>query len=66
MSPHGRVHVGTSGFSYPGWVPKFYAPGKASRKLLAAYATRLPAVELHNFGISPSAMLILPQLNTQM
>ena len=44
----GRAYVGTSGFSYPGWVPKFYAPGKASRKLLAAYATRLPAVELHN------------------
>lgn len=44
----GRPYVGTSGFSYPTWVPKFYAPGKASRKLLAAYATRLPAVELHN------------------
>ena len=43
-----RLYVGTSGFSYPGWVPKFYAPGKASRKLLAAYAKRLPAVELHN------------------
>lgn len=49
MSPaQGRAYVGTSGFSYPTWVPKFYAPGKASRKLLAAYATRLPAVELHN------------------
>ncbi len=44
----GRLYAGTSGFSYPGWVPRFYAPGKASRKLLAAYATRLPAVELHN------------------
>ncbi len=44
----GRLYVGTSGFSYPGWVPKFYAPGKVSRKLLAAYAKRLPAVELHN------------------
>jgi uncharacterized protein YecE (DUF72 family) len=44
----GRPYIGTSGFSYPGWVPRFYAPGKASRKLLAAYATRLPAVELHN------------------
>jgi len=44
----GRLYVGTSGFSYPGWVPKFYVPGKASRKLLAAYAGRLPAVELHN------------------
>ncbi|MEX1296292.1 MAG: DUF72 domain-containing protein [Candidatus Limnocylindrales bacterium] len=44
----GRLYVGTSGFSYPGWVPRFYEPGKASRKLLAAYATRLPAVELHS------------------
>ena len=44
----GRLLVGTSGFSYPGWVPRFYAPGKASRKLLVAYAARLPAVELHN------------------
>jgi uncharacterized protein YecE (DUF72 family) len=44
---HGRVYVGTSGFSYPGWVPRFYAPGKASRKLLLAYSARLPAVELH-------------------
>jgi uncharacterized protein YecE (DUF72 family) len=44
----GRLYAGTSGFSYPAWVPRFYAPGKASRKLLAAYATRLPAVELHN------------------
>lgn len=44
----GRLYVGTSGFSYPGWVPRFYAPGKASRKLLAAYAARLPAVELNS------------------
>ncbi len=44
----GRFYVGTSGFSYPTWVPRFYAPGKASRKLLVAYAARLPAVELHN------------------
>jgi uncharacterized protein YecE (DUF72 family) len=45
---HGRIYVGTSGFSYPTWVPRFYEPGKVSRKLLVAYATRLPAVELHN------------------
>lgn len=44
----GRLFAGTSGFSYPGWVPKFYAPGKVSRKPLIAYAKRLPAVELHN------------------
>lgn len=44
----GRLYTGTSGFSYPSWVPKFYAPGKASRKLLVAYSARLPAVEMHN------------------
>lgn len=44
----GRLFVGTSGFAYPTWVPKFYEPGKASRKLLPAYAARLPAVELNN------------------
>jgi uncharacterized protein YecE (DUF72 family) len=40
--------VGTSGFAYPSWVPRFYAPGRASRRLLEAYAAQLPAVELHN------------------
>ena len=40
--------MGTSGFAYPEWIPRFYAPGKASRKLLAAYSARLPAVELNN------------------
>jgi uncharacterized protein YecE (DUF72 family) len=44
----GRLLVGTSGFAYPAWIPRFYAPGKASRKLLAAYSARLPAVELNN------------------
>jgi uncharacterized protein YecE (DUF72 family) len=44
----GRLFVGTSGFAYPSWIPRFYEPGKASRKLLAAYAARLPAVELNN------------------
>lgn len=44
----GRLYAGTSGFAYPSWIPRFYAPGKASRKLLAAYSARLPAVELNN------------------
>jgi uncharacterized protein YecE (DUF72 family) len=48
MSAPGRGYTGTSGFSYTSWVPGFYAPGKASRKLLPAYAARLPAVELNN------------------
>ncbi len=44
----GRLYVGTSGFAYPDWVPVFYPPGTPARGLLAAYALRLPAVELNN------------------
>jgi uncharacterized protein YecE (DUF72 family) len=40
--------VGTSGFAYPDWSPRFYAPGRTGRRLLPEYAARLPAVELHN------------------
>jgi uncharacterized protein YecE (DUF72 family) len=44
----GRVLAGTSGFSYPGWVPRFYPAGSRSRDLLPAYASRLAACELNN------------------
>ena len=44
----GRLYVGTSGFAYPEWAPRFYAPGTPDRRLLEAYAARLPAVELNN------------------
>ena len=51
----GRLLVGTSGFAYPGWSPRFYPPGLNGDALLAHYATRLPAVELNNtFYQSPS------------
>jgi uncharacterized protein YecE (DUF72 family) len=43
----GRLLVGTSGFSYPGWIPRFYPAGTRSSGFLAAYAGRLPAVELN-------------------
>lgn len=42
-----RLHVGTSGFSYPDWSPRFYPPRTPASKLLAAYAARLDAVELN-------------------
>jgi uncharacterized protein YecE (DUF72 family) len=48
MRTRGRLLVGTSGFSYPSWVGEFYPRGTRSAELLAAYATRLPAVELNN------------------
>jgi uncharacterized protein YecE (DUF72 family) len=52
----GRLFVGTSGFAYPGWAPRFYPAGLAASGLLAHYASRLPAVELNNtYYASPSA-----------
>jgi uncharacterized protein YecE (DUF72 family) len=51
----GRLLVGTSGFAYPDWSPRFYPPSLKGDALLAHYASRLPAVELNNtFYQSPS------------
>ncbi len=47
--------MGTSGFAYPGWSPRFYPAGLKGDGLLAHYASRLRAVELNNtFYQSPS------------
>ena len=52
----GRLFVGTSGFAYPGWAPRFYPTGLGAKGLLAYYAERLPAVELNNtYYASPKA-----------
>jgi uncharacterized protein YecE (DUF72 family) len=40
--------VGTSGFAYPAWAPRFYPPGVRGDALLTHYAARLPSVELNN------------------
>jgi uncharacterized protein YecE (DUF72 family) len=48
MSLKGRLYVGTSGFSYPDWAPRFYPAGLRGDRLLAEYSGRLPAVELNN------------------
>jgi uncharacterized protein YecE (DUF72 family) len=40
--------AGTSGFSYPEWRGKFYEAGLAESKMLAAYAAKLPTVEINN------------------
>lgn len=44
----GRLYAGTSGFAYPGWIPRFYPKGLAAAGFLAHYAGRLDAVELNN------------------
>jgi uncharacterized protein YecE (DUF72 family) len=55
----GRLLVGTSGFSYPDWIPRFYPAGTRMSALLAAYAERLPAVELNaTFRRRPTASAI--------
>ncbi len=52
----GRLYAGTSGFSYRGWIPRFYPVGTPASGLLATYAGRLTAVELNNtYYASPSA-----------
>ena len=52
----GRFRSGTSGFAYPGWVPRFYPAGTRGDAFLARYAERLPTVELNNtFYQQPSA-----------
>ena len=43
----GRLLVGTSGFSYPDWTPRFYPHGTRAADRLAVYASRLPALELN-------------------
>jgi uncharacterized protein YecE (DUF72 family) len=52
----GTVRVGTSGFAYPGWSPRFYPPGLRADSLLRHYGTRLTACELNNtYYQQPSA-----------
>ena len=47
-STGGRLYVGTSGFAYAGWSPRFYPAGLRADTLLGHYAGRLGAVELNN------------------
>ena len=41
------LFVGTSGWSYPIWKPKFYPANLASKNFLKHYATKLTAVEVN-------------------
>ena len=42
-----RVLAGTSGYSYPAWKGSFYPADLPSSRMLAAYADRLPTVEIN-------------------
>lgn len=51
----GRLRVGTSGFAYPGWTPRFYPAGLPAARFLEHYASQLGTVELNNtFYRSPT------------
>lgn len=43
----GRAFVGTSGWSYTSWRPKFYPEGTKSAAFLSYYATRLSTIEIN-------------------
>jgi uncharacterized protein YecE (DUF72 family) len=59
LTTAGRLLVGTSGFAYRDWAPRFYPAGTLERDLLRSYATRLPACELNNtFYRSPTEAAI--------
>jgi uncharacterized protein YecE (DUF72 family) len=55
----GRLYVGTSGFAYPDWSPRFYPEGLKGDQLLPHYASRFSACELNNtFYARPTAARI--------
>ena len=43
-----QVRVGTSGWSYPEWVGRFYPNGTSPARMLDFYARRFPTVEAHS------------------
>ncbi|MGH2831022.1 MAG: DUF72 domain-containing protein [Actinomycetota bacterium] len=55
----GRALVGTSGFAYADWRPRFYPEGLAQSKFLAHYASRLRSVEInYTFNRFPTESLL--------
>ena len=51
----GRAYVGTSGWAYRSWRPKFYPEATKTAQLLRYYATRLTTIEInYTFNHLPS------------
>jgi uncharacterized protein YecE (DUF72 family) len=42
-----KAHVGTSGWSYASWRPKFYPEGTKTKQFLPFYATKLKTIEIN-------------------
>ena len=47
LKPPARAYVGTSGWSYASWKPKFYPEGTKSADFLRYYATRFSTLEVN-------------------
>jgi uncharacterized protein YecE (DUF72 family) len=63
VSPEHRIdmaiHIGTSGWAYPSWKPRFYPAKLPAKKFLEHYATRLNSVEVnYTFRQLPSAAML--------
>lgn len=48
MSAAGRIHVGTSGYSFADWVGPFYPPGTPGGEFLPYYARHFGSVEVNS------------------
>ena len=51
-----KIEIGTSGYSFKGWIGPFYAEGTPSNRLLEYYSKHFPVVEINTtyYGIPPS------------
>lgn len=47
VGKRGRIHVGTSGYSFDDWVGPFYTPGLPRNRMLEEYVTHFGVVEIN-------------------
>lgn len=54
-----NVYVGVSGFSYPGWVGRFYPKGTKSEEFLGYYSKVLGSVEVNSSFYAPPSQAMV-------
>jgi uncharacterized protein YecE (DUF72 family) len=59
------IWIGTSGYSYTGWVGDFYPAGLSSKRMLAYYASQFPLVELNFTFYRPPTAEMLARIGDQ-
>ena len=48
LGKHGRIRIGTSGYSFADWIGSFYPPGTARGKMLDEYVHHFDVVEINS------------------